>query len=144
MSNILHRSLETLFRELIDGPAANAAWILNGEDVGLLRSLDTAPEARHAANRWSRLGGLRRDFARVPGCRSWSPDERPARPLRSWLAQALTWRESLAPSVGFEPTHPAPEASALSPELRGRGAQSRRPTIWGCPERLCWWSTTTP
>ena len=27
----------------------------------------------------------------------------------------------LAPSVGFEPTHPAPEASALSPELRGQG-----------------------
>jgi hypothetical protein len=36
----LHRSLETLFRELIDGPNANAAWMLNGEDVGLLRSLD--------------------------------------------------------------------------------------------------------
>ncbi len=29
-----------------------------------------------------------------------------------------------APSVGFEPTHPAPEASALSPELRGQGACS--------------------
>jgi hypothetical protein len=40
MSNTLHRSLETLFRELIDGPSANAAWMLNGEDVGLLRSLD--------------------------------------------------------------------------------------------------------
>ena len=34
MSNILHRSLETLFRELIDGPDANAAWMLNGEDEG--------------------------------------------------------------------------------------------------------------
>jgi hypothetical protein len=40
MLNILHRTLETLFRELIDGPATNAAWMLNGEDVGLLRSLD--------------------------------------------------------------------------------------------------------
>ena len=40
MLNTLHRSLETLFRELIDGPDANAAWILNGQDVGLLRSLD--------------------------------------------------------------------------------------------------------
>jgi hypothetical protein len=40
MSNLLHRSLETLFRELIDGPDANAAWMLNGEDAGLLRSLD--------------------------------------------------------------------------------------------------------
>jgi hypothetical protein len=37
---MLHRSLETLFRELIDGPTPNAAWILNKEDVGLLRSLD--------------------------------------------------------------------------------------------------------
>jgi hypothetical protein len=40
MSNSLHGSLETLFRELIDGPDATAAWMLNGEDVGLLRSLD--------------------------------------------------------------------------------------------------------
>src|SRR5882762_7011409 len=40
MSNTLHRSLETLFRELIDGPSASAAWMLNSEDVGLLRSLD--------------------------------------------------------------------------------------------------------
>ena len=40
MSNALHRSLETLFRELIDGPDANAAWMLNGEDAGLLRSVD--------------------------------------------------------------------------------------------------------
>lgn len=41
MSNLLHRSLETLFRELIDGPDANAAWMLNPQDAGLLRSLDT-------------------------------------------------------------------------------------------------------
>ena len=40
MSNILHRSLETLFRELIDGPDSNAAWMLNAGDAGLLRSLD--------------------------------------------------------------------------------------------------------
>ena len=40
MSDILHRSLETLFRELIDGPDANAAWMLNTGDAGLLRSLD--------------------------------------------------------------------------------------------------------
>jgi hypothetical protein len=40
MSNSLHRSLETLFRELIDGPDAKAAWMLNGGDAGLLRSLD--------------------------------------------------------------------------------------------------------
>jgi hypothetical protein len=40
MSNILHRSLDTLFRELLDGPDASAAWMLNGGDAGLLRSLD--------------------------------------------------------------------------------------------------------
>ena len=40
MSNTLYRSLETLLRELIDGPDASAAWMLNGGDVGLLRSLD--------------------------------------------------------------------------------------------------------
>ena len=28
------------------------------------------------------------------------------------------------PSTGFEPAHPAPEADALSPELRGRGPES--------------------
>jgi hypothetical protein len=39
--NALHRSLETLFLELIDGPDANAAWMLNGGDAGLIRSLDT-------------------------------------------------------------------------------------------------------
>ncbi len=40
MSTALHRSLETLFRELIDGPDASAAWMLNGGDAGLLRSVD--------------------------------------------------------------------------------------------------------
>jgi len=40
MSNTLHRSLETLFRELIAGPDENAAWMLNHGDAGLLRSLD--------------------------------------------------------------------------------------------------------
>jgi len=29
-----------LFRELIQGPAADAAWMLNATDTGLLRSLD--------------------------------------------------------------------------------------------------------
>ena len=34
---------------------------------------------------------------------------------------------ALVPSAGFEPAHPAPEADALSPELRGRCAAPRRP-----------------
>ena len=40
MPDTLHTSLETLFRELIDGPDAKAAWMLNGGDAGLIRSLD--------------------------------------------------------------------------------------------------------
>jgi hypothetical protein len=46
--------------------------------------------------------------------------------LGSETAQSAT-RESaedyLAPPAGFEPAHPAPEAGALSPELRGRRVQ---------------------
>ena len=38
--NALHSSLSLLFSELIDGPAADAAYMLNGGDPGLLRSLD--------------------------------------------------------------------------------------------------------
>jgi hypothetical protein len=40
MLDTLHRSLETLFRELVHGPDENASWMLNGGDAGLLRSLD--------------------------------------------------------------------------------------------------------
>ncbi len=40
MPNPIHRSLEVLFRELIDGPDAAAAWMLNPGDAGMLRSLD--------------------------------------------------------------------------------------------------------
>ncbi|HEV8346997.1 MAG TPA: hypothetical protein VGQ16_10505 [Vicinamibacterales bacterium] len=37
----LHRALSALLRELVDGSAPKAAWILNPGDFGLLRSLDT-------------------------------------------------------------------------------------------------------
>lgn len=40
-SNNLPSTLQTLFRELLDGPDATAAWMLNAGDAGLLRSLDT-------------------------------------------------------------------------------------------------------
>jgi len=49
MSNTLHRSLETLFRELLDGPDVTAAWMLNGGDAGLLRSLDKLTAAAASA-----------------------------------------------------------------------------------------------
>jgi hypothetical protein len=38
--NVLHASLSQLFAELIDGPSPEAAYMLNGGDPGLLRSLD--------------------------------------------------------------------------------------------------------
>src|SRR5438309_1163235 len=40
---------------------------------------------------------------------------------RSAMSRDIT----TAPPVGFEPTHPAPEAGALSPELRGRTTDGR-------------------
>jgi len=49
MLNILHQSLETLFRELIDGPDSSAAWMLNSGDIGLLRSLDKLTAASASA-----------------------------------------------------------------------------------------------
>lgn len=40
MTDAVHASLALLFAELIDGPAADASYMLNGGDPGLLRSLD--------------------------------------------------------------------------------------------------------
>ena len=41
MPAAIHQSLDTLFRELVDGAKADACWMLNKNDPGLLRSLDT-------------------------------------------------------------------------------------------------------
>ena len=49
MSDALPRSLETLFRELLDGPADDAAFMLNAKDPGLLRSLDKLSAAAASA-----------------------------------------------------------------------------------------------
>jgi hypothetical protein len=45
----LHESLALLFAELIDGPAPDAAYMLNGGDPGLLRSLDRLSAAAASA-----------------------------------------------------------------------------------------------
>lgn len=37
----VHRSLETLLRELADGAGGEACWVLNRNDPGLLKSLDS-------------------------------------------------------------------------------------------------------
>ena len=49
MSNTLNRTLETLFRELVDGPDASFASMLNSGDAGLLRSLDMLTAAAASA-----------------------------------------------------------------------------------------------
>ena len=120
MPNILHRSLETLFRELIDGPDAAAAWMLNGGDVGLLRSLDklsaeaasappvagTATIAAHVdhlryglslMNRWGR--GERDPWSTADWTASWqrsTVNDRQWAELRQALAtEARAWLETL-------------------------------------------------
>jgi hypothetical protein len=51
----LHASLEQLFRELVDGPPAGEAYMLNAGDAGLLRSIAKLPAA--AASRTPSSGG---------------------------------------------------------------------------------------
>src|SRR5215510_14552181 len=55
MPDILHETLDTLFSELLDGPDAKAAWMLNAGDVGLLRSLEALTAS--AASMVSSTGG---------------------------------------------------------------------------------------
>lgn len=120
MSNVLHRSLETLFRELIDGPDAAAAWMLNSGDIGLLRSLDkltaeaasTAPLVGAASiaahvdhlryglslmNRWSQ--GERDPWSTADWTASWkrsTVNDQEWSALRQGLAtEARTWLETL-------------------------------------------------
>ena len=120
MPNILHRSLETLFRELIDGPDATAAWMLNGGDVGLLRSLDTLSAAAASAapmagaatiaahvdhlryglslmNRWSH--GERDPWSTADWTISWKrltvKDQEWAELRQSLATEARTWLETL-------------------------------------------------
>ena len=120
MANPLHRTLDTLFHELIDGPDTKAAWMLNGGDVGLLRSLDrltasaasTVTEAGGASiaahvdhvrygltlmNRWS--GGEPDPWSDADWTASW---RRTAVTEREWAAlrlelgrEARAWRETL-------------------------------------------------
>ena len=51
----MHDSLALLFAELIDGPPPGAAYMLNGGDPGLLRSLDRISAA--AASKAAPAGG---------------------------------------------------------------------------------------
>src|SRR5688572_19014527 len=51
----LHASLSLLFAELMDGPSPDGAYMLNGGDAGLLRSLDRLSAT--AASTHSAAGG---------------------------------------------------------------------------------------
>ena len=120
MSNSLNRSLETLFRELIDGPDPNAAWMLNHGDAGLLRSLDkltasaasTSPAAGGASiaahvdhlryglslmNRWSQ--GEDDPWSTADWTASWNRskvnDEEWAALRQKLGVEARTWLETL-------------------------------------------------
>jgi hypothetical protein len=53
--DVLHTALSQLFAELIEGPSPEAAYMLNGGDPGLLRSLDAL--SADAASRPSAAGG---------------------------------------------------------------------------------------
>lgn len=121
MTDTLARTLETLFRELVDGPPTEEAYMLNGGDRGLLRSLDAltaaaasrvpvgggASIAAHVdhlryglslMNRWSR--GEADPFSTADWSASWrrlSVDDAAWATLRQALAEeAHAWQTTLA------------------------------------------------
>jgi hypothetical protein len=118
----LHRALSALLGELIDGPAAEAAWILNPGDPGLLRSLEKLSAASASAvppnggssiaahvdhlryglqvmNRWSRGED---PFADADYAASWRrqavSDTEWAALLNELRAEARTWCEAATES----------------------------------------------
>lgn len=118
--NTLHRSLETLLRELLDGPDANAAWMLNSQDAGLLRCLDMLSASAASAvpvaggssiaahidhvryglslmNRWSR--GEHDPWSSADWTASWNRpvvnDEEWAALRQAFGAEARTWLDAL-------------------------------------------------
>src|SRR4029453_19301222 len=129
MSEVLQRSLETLFRELIEGPGGGAAWMLNRTDAGLLQSLDkltasaasVAPAAGGASiaahvdhvryglsllNRWS--SGERDPWSTADWTASWNrtivTDREWAALRRAFDAAAGTWLRTLCPAGDYSVT----------------------------------------
>jgi hypothetical protein len=120
MTATLQRSLATLFRELIDGPASDAAYMLNAGDIGLLRSLDrltasaasTVPAAGGATiaahvdhvryglslmNRWAR--GEPNPWATADWAASWDrstvTDEEWTTLRQAFASEARAWLDAL-------------------------------------------------
>jgi DinB family protein len=121
-------SLVTLFKELIDGPAADAAYMLNGGDPGLLRSLDRLTASQASAipagggasiaahvdhvryglslmNRWA--GGEANPWATADWTASWT---RTTVTVESWAAlrtslatEARSWLDALGRPREYRP-----------------------------------------
>ena len=115
MPNMLPRSLDTLFRELIDGPDATAAWMLNGGDVGLLRSLDKLSATAASA---APVAGAATIAAHVEHLRyglslmnRWSQGERDPWSTADWTA---SWKRSVVNDQEW-----AALRQALATEARG-------------------------
>jgi hypothetical protein len=129
MSEVLQRSLETLFRELMEGPGGGAAWMLNRTDAGLVRSLDkltasaasAAPAAGGASiaahvdhvryglsllNRWS--SGERDPWSTADWTASWNrsivTDQEWAALRRAFEAEARTWVSALGAARDYSVT----------------------------------------
>jgi hypothetical protein len=121
MPGSLHQTLAALFGELVDGPAAAAAWMLNPGDEGLLRALDklTADAASSVSpaggasiaahvdhvryglslmNRWA--GGEANPWATADWAASWTKsrvDDREWAARRGELAaEVRAWKKVLA------------------------------------------------
>jgi hypothetical protein len=61
----IHAALTTVLRELVDGSAAEACWVLNPGDAGLLRSLGSlSPGAASAPARWRSIHAAHVDHLR--------------------------------------------------------------------------------
>ncbi len=120
MATSLNQTLTILFRELLDGPDANASWMLNSGDAGLLGSLDkltaaaasTVPPAGGASiaahvdhvrygltlmNRWS--GGEANPWATADWTKSWTRtvvnDAEWAERRKALATEARNWLDAL-------------------------------------------------
>ena len=96
MTQVLQRSLTALFSELIDGPGADGAWMLNAGDAGMLRSLDaltaaaaSASPAAGGASIAAHVGHVRYGLSLL---NRWARGERDPWSAADWAA---SWRRSV-------------------------------------------------
>jgi hypothetical protein len=119
MSEAIHRALAALLTELLDGAAADNAWVLNRRDPGLLASLGRLSAAEASAvpasggasiaahvdhlryglellNRWSRGEDPFADADYSASWRKVTVSDGEWTMLRQWLRdEAHRWRESI-------------------------------------------------